>query len=161
MRGRDSILCSILLATVVSLAPGGYAIAGETKTLVVEEPHELGLFLGGAHRNGEDGFSIGLDYQYRISSLFGFGGLIEYTAGDIREGVLGFPFYFRVWRGLTLVGAPGIELSTTGSDEFLLRLGADYGFEIGRGFEVVPGLYVDLTSSETTLVYGVALAKSF
>jgi hypothetical protein len=127
----------------------------------VEERHELGLFLGGTHRNGEDGFSAGLDYEYRISPLFGYGGLIEFTGGDIRDGVLGFPFYFHVWRGLKLVGAPGIEFAKQGNDEFLLRLGGEYGFELGRGYALAPGLFVDVTESETALVYGVAIAKSF
>ena len=62
-------------------------------------------------------------------------------------------------RGLKLVGAPGIEFATSGSDDFLVRLGGEYGFEIGRGFELAPALYVDVTEEDTALVYGVSFAK--
>ena len=98
MRGHHSIPYAIFLVIMISLAPGECAMAEEAKSpgRSVEERHELGLFLGGTHRGSENGFAAGLDYEYRISPLFGFGGLIEFTGGDIRDGVLGFPFFFHV-----------------------------------------------------------------
>jgi hypothetical protein len=47
-----------------------------------QEQNEVGLFLGGSHHSHENGFSVGLDYEHRISDMFGVGGLVEYTTED-------------------------------------------------------------------------------
>ena len=44
--------------------------------------NRLELFLGNTHENGEDAFSSGLLYEYRLTKLFGIGGFWEYAAGD-------------------------------------------------------------------------------
>ncbi len=49
--------------------------------------HHIGLFLGNIHEEGEDIFSVGLDYEYRFSQYMGIGVLGEYTGKDYREGL--------------------------------------------------------------------------
>jgi len=158
------VFCYIILAMLTILAAGKCFAAEEGKPAdrTVEERNDLGLFLGGTHTSDEDGFSVGIDYERRLSHLFGIGGVIEYTAGDVREGVSVLPFVWHAWKELKLVGAPGTWFSSgSASDEIMLRLGGEYGFEIGRGYELAPGLFFDLTQEETAIVYGASFAKSF
>jgi hypothetical protein len=164
MRGYCSVFFSILLAMVTISASGERGAAEEAKPAdrSAEERNELGLFLGGTHTSDDDGFSVGIDYERRLGRWFGIGGLVEFTGGDFRDGVLAMPFYWHVWKELKLVGAPGVEFAAgDGSDDFLVRLGGEYGFDTGHGFELAPALYVDITDEETALVYGVSFAKSF
>jgi len=44
---------------------------------------------------------------------------------------------------------------------FLFRIGAEYGFAIGKGFEIAPALNFDFTDEETAVVYGLGFAKKF
>jgi hypothetical protein len=63
---------------------------------------------------------------------------------------------------LKILAAPGVEVEREdGSDGFLFRVGAEYGFGIGKGFEIAPALNFDFTSDETAIVWGLAFAKKF
>jgi hypothetical protein len=60
------------------------------------------------------------------------------------------------------VAAPGVEIGAEdGSEDFLVRVGAEYGFDVRRGFEIAPALYFDITSEDVAIVAGVAIARSF
>ncbi|MCK5405927.1 MAG: hypothetical protein KAJ37_00675 [Candidatus Krumholzibacteria bacterium] len=127
-----------------------------------EGRNELGLFLGAADSEGEWGASVGLDYEYRLSRLFGIGGLLEYTGADFRDGVAAVPFYLHPWKELKLVAAPGVNVKPAERiGRGLVRIGAEYGFDVRRGFEIAPAVYVDFTSEDVTIVFGAAIARSF
>jgi hypothetical protein len=75
--------------------------------------------------------------------------------------VIGVPFYWHVWGDLTIVAAPGVEfLPDDSSTSALFRVGGEYGFEMTKGWKVVPGLFVDF-GDETVVVYGLSFALSF
>ncbi len=103
--------------------------------------------------------TLGIGYERRISQIFSVGVLAEHTYGDLDFWVYAVPFAYRAGRWKVLV-APGVEDSDHGT-EFLFRAGAEYAFEIGDGWEVVPSLSIDFVDGEQLGVIGVALAKGF
>jgi hypothetical protein len=161
-----AIGCVVAVCTTLALAAQpvmAQETEGEDAVEWAEEGrHELGLFLGVTDKKGDTGFSVGLDYEYRLSEMFGIGGFLEYTGSDFRDGIVGVPFYVHPWKELKLVAAPGVEIEAEdGSESFLVRVGAEYGFGIGRGFEIAPALYLDFTSEDVAIVAGAAIARSF
>jgi hypothetical protein len=155
---------SVMLVALVVIALSGM---GAGTVLAEEEAGEegqnkLGLFLGGAHNSEKDGFSVGLDYEYRVNRRFGIGGMVEYSGGDFGEWIAGLPVCWHPWRELKLYVAPGVNYDPSHGDTyFLVRVGADYGFSLGRGFEIAPSLNFETTSEENAMIYGICLSKRF
>jgi hypothetical protein len=124
--------------------------------------NELAVFVGVTDADGDSGGSLGIDYEYRLGPLFGIGGTIEYTGADVREGVVAVSFDWHVWRELKVFVAPGAEIELEdGSDEFLVRVGIEYGFDIGKGWEAAPAVNFDVTSDEDAIVLGVSFGRKF
>ena len=46
--------------------------------------HHMGLLLGNTQEGHENGFTIGADYEYRLTELVGLGGVAEYIGGELR-----------------------------------------------------------------------------
>jgi len=163
-----SIAC---LLGIVLLMPAGAqsarAAEDELSSGGVEEWTEeglntLSLFVGAARWKGDHGFSLGLDYERRLSRRFGVGGLIEYTGQDFRAGIAVATCYWHAWRELKLMGSAGMEAEREdGSHAFLLRVGVEYGFSMGKGFEVAPAVFYDYTHDAEAVVYGLGFAKKF
>jgi hypothetical protein len=61
-----------LTIAAVLIAVSGTAFAGE---------HSLALFIGITDDRGDDAFSLGLDYEYKFSEVFGIGGLLDHAGG--------------------------------------------------------------------------------
>ena len=166
MRARTAsgivVIFSLLLLAPFALPAASYAASpGDTEDWARDGRNELGIFAGVTSGAGDVGPSLGLDYEYRLNRHFGIGGFIELTGADFRDGVIGVPFFWHVWGDLTLLAAPGVEIeSDSSSASALLRLGGEYGFEMGKGWEVVPGLYFDF-SDDTVVVYGLNFTMKF
>jgi len=124
--------------------------------------NEIAIYLGITDVAGDSGPSLGLDYEYRFSRLFGLGGTIEWTGADLRDGLVVVSFDWHVWKEMKVFIAPGVEIEgRDGSDLFAVRIGIEYGFDIGKGWEVAPGLSFDFTSEDTALVVGAAFGTKF
>ena len=61
--------------------------------------------LGVTDSDGDKGFSVGLDYERRLSRGFGIGGVIEYTGNDYRYGLVAASFKWHPWKELKLFAA--------------------------------------------------------
>ena len=72
--------------------------------------HRLELFLGNTHEDGEDAFTSGLFYEYRLSEVFGIGGFWEYAAGDFDKWSAGIPLYNPSLQGVPV--HPGTRFGT-------------------------------------------------
>jgi hypothetical protein len=78
--------------------------------------NHIALFTGATTENVEGGtsssFSLGLDYERRLSTLIGLGigGEVVFE-GDEREGLLGVLLNFHATRGLILGFGPGVEFA--------------------------------------------------
>lgn len=127
-------------------------------------PHEfhrnfLAGFIGVTHEDRRDnGLALGIEYERRLNKSFGIGLLAEYTIGDLDFWVYAVPFAYHTGRWKLYI-APGIE-DGEGGTESLVRLGAEYAFEVGE-WEISPQLDVDFVDGEEVLVLGVVIGKGF
>jgi hypothetical protein len=121
----------------------------------------IGVFTGMASASRRDkGFALGVEYARRISQSFGIGAVAEYTFGDADFWVFAIPFVYHkdAWKFYV---APGIEKSSDHGTEGLVRLGAEYTFDLGGGWEIAPQLNVDFVDGEEVWVLGAFFAKSY
>lgn len=121
--------------------------------------HDLALFVGVTEDRGEDEFTLGLEYEYRILSWFGAGGLVDFVFGEVRARLTCLAAYFRPTHRLKLSLAPGVEhFANTARDKgetaFALRVGAAYDFEITERFYLAPTLSLDFVDGETLWIGG-------
>jgi len=130
----------------VLIAVSGTAFAGE---------QSLALFVGITDDRGDNVFSLGLDYEYKFSEIFGLGGLLDHASGDVRSWVVGVPIFAHPVGGLVVLLAPGVEHQNDGDNEALVRLGAGWEFEIGERFVLAPMFNVDFVDGDKVYVYGI------
>jgi hypothetical protein len=91
--------------------------------------HHIGLFLGNTHEEGEDEFTVGLDYEYRFTQYFGIGVLLEYVGEDEREGIGLVPLFIHPYKGFRFMVGPGVKPKAE-ETKFVWRLGIGYRFPI-------------------------------
>lgn len=117
--------------------------------------HTLGVFIGDTTEDRREGGTLGLEYEYRLAQRYGVGLTVEHVFGDFDTNVFVIPvaWHQNAWK---LYAGPGLERSDEGS-ELLLRLGVEYGFEVGE-LEVSPQLDVDFVDGEQLFVFGVVFA---
>lgn len=108
--------------------------------------HNLNLLVRYTFERAGDGFTTGLEYEYRFLRWLGIGGMAEYVAGDIDVGVVGVMANFHPWADLVLVTGPGLEFNSV-EQELLLRVGALYEFKLGPVY-LGPAVMVDLIDGE-------------
>ena len=124
-----------------------------------ERKNEISLFLGATSSTDATAFTIGLDYQYRISRVFGVGAIFDHATGEINS-ILVAPALFLHVKRFSFIVAPGVEFSDENT-EFVSRVGVGYVIEISR-FSISPALFFDTERDENpSLVYGVSLGFEF
>jgi hypothetical protein len=148
-----------LISAPLAVAAAGDHDAGTTH----DESHQfhantIGLFIGVTDEGREEAAALGIEYERRINDSFGVGVLAEYASGDLDFWVFAVPFGYHngPWK---LYAAPGVEDGDAGS-EFLVRVGAEYAFEIGE-FEIAPQFNLDFVDGEEVWVAGLLIAKGF
>ena len=162
---RKGVLLCLLVAVFWVMIPvkiwAGEAERNHKKE-TPEHHHGVELFLGNTQDDGENAFSIGLTYEYRLSELFGIGGLIEYAGEDFREWILAVPFFLHPYKGWRFLVAPGIDIDDEdGDNNFLFRAGAAYEFEIAERWSITPEFNVDFVDGDEVLVYGLSFGYGF
>jgi len=136
IRPLATITCRILLVAALLHGPTGAAFAAEPdegNSEPLHHRHHVAVFLGGGVRDEdhtESGFVAGLDYEYRLTHLFGAGLLAEVATGDLRDVIVAFPFALYPWRGLRFVAAPGLEIPDHGDVESRCAWGPDTTFRL-------------------------------
>jgi len=151
-----------------------------------EPANDLGAFFGGTSESDDTHFTIGLEYERRLSERLALIVVAEHVNG-IDAWVFLAPLAFRPFRQLplTLYAGPGVETKvpepeaedtgstdeaheTSGEGEretlLVLRAGVGWPFELGR-LSVKPQLEVDFAREhdawQTALVFGVAVGFGF
>ncbi len=120
----------------------------------------IGVFAGvTSESRREEAFTLGIEYERRLSERFGVGGLVERAMGDLEFWVYAVTFAYHEgpWK---FYGGPGIEDSDAHGNEFLFRVGVEYAWEVGS-YEIAPQLDVDFVDGEHELVLGLVLARGF
>lgn len=175
MRKRKSIsrIYTILLTAwaLILISSYSYSQAHETE-MHQSHRHHVGLFLGGTSnfKNEETDFSLGLEYEYRLSKKTGgwsIGLIGELIFAHQTEYLLAMPIVLRVSDAFFFRAGPGIEWAQHGEEnghgretEFFVRFGIGYGFEVDK-FSITPTLDFDIFQGHTTLVWGIAIGKGF
>jgi hypothetical protein len=119
----------------------------------------MSFFAGVTHAGRrENGAALGVAYERIINESFGVGVFAEHTFGGGDFWVYAVPFSYRTGHWKMFV-APGIEDGAHGT-ESLVRLGAEYAFEVGS-WEISPEFAVDFVDGEEVLILGVVFGKGF
>lgn len=121
--------------------------------------HHVGLMLGNTHEEGEDEFTIGLDYEYRFSQYFGIGLIGEYVGEDAREGVGMGLLFIHPYKGFRFLAGAGVKPKAE-ETKFIWRLGIGYRFHMGN-WTIAPEFNLDFTEGRTVEVYGVSFGYGF
>jgi cytochrome c oxidase subunit 1 len=96
---KKGVLLCLLIAVFWVMMPDQVRAEEAERDRKKETPehrHGVELFLGNTHNDGENGFSIGLTYEYRLSELFGIGGLTGLFLGAAATDVHLHDTYFIV-----------------------------------------------------------------
>jgi hypothetical protein len=156
---------SVLLAVLLTAAIPAAAQESSTESGTPEESvrrNSIGLFMGATLEADEEGaFTIGLDYERRLGAVFGIGVLADKPFGGARSSLLLGGLFWHPVRQVRLDVAPGIEINQGESEEFVLRLGADYDFEIRERWSIAPNVNLDFVDGRTVWVIGAELGYSF
>jgi hypothetical protein len=132
-------------------------------------PHSnhLALFTGATTNFEHDStdFTIGVDYEYRVSDMFGIGLFGEIVYAGHRETIVGVPFFFHMDDApLKIVLAPGVIMAEDHHhhkyEKFLFRAGLGYDIHMGA-YSITPTLNADLVDGDVSLVYGLAFGIGF
>ena len=165
---KTSSVAPFLLILIATLAPGHVHAEEETHAGASHgaahpyHRHIVGLFVGGATEEfgrRENGFVLGLEYEYRFGPSFGIGAIAEHTYGDLDIWVYAVPFAYHngPWK---LYVAPGVE-EGEGGNERMLRIGVEYGLHAGK-WEISPQVDIDFVERESdVVVIGVVFARGF
>jgi hypothetical protein len=152
MKYKQTILVTALLLFV--FLPGN--IWGQEEKEEPEGKSDISLFLGGSSNFDETAFTIGVDYQYRISRVFGVGAILDHAAGDIKSTLVAPALFLHV-KKLSFTVAPGAEFSDDDT-AMVLRVGAQYHFELSR-FSIIPAIFYDTErNGDPTWVYGLGFS---
>ena len=147
-----------LPATMLLIAWGTFTPTTFAETESAEN-NMLSLFVGITDETRRDkGATLGLEYERRLDATLGVGLVAEYVFGDLNFSIFAVPLFFHTGRWKFQI-APGVEDSDLGT-EFLLRIGGDYGFEVGR-WEIAPGIDVDFVDGDVVPVVGVIIGRGF
>jgi len=110
----------------------------------------------------EEAFTLGIDYEYRATELWGFGGTAEWLGDDVVRNftVVGLVSLHPAG-GLRVFTGPGIEF-TDKKDKAMLRLGVGYEFHLNERWSLAPEFFGDfIENGERTYVGAIALGYSF
>jgi hypothetical protein len=136
--------------------------------------NHFGGFLGASTHSDTDetAFTLGLEYARQFTLRWAVVSYIELVSSDLeRDIILAVGAIFYPMRRLGLVVAPGVESASKDVEhhgkvekeneaEFLLRLGAAYGFPVGQA-SLGPAVFVDWAGNQWTLVYGIGMVTGF
>ena len=129
--------------------------------------HHMALFIGateGEEHHGEKtdpDFTLGFDYERRLSPLFGFGGMLDWVAEGNREVLIGPIGFLHPYKGSKLYAAPCYQrVREGGQDDFVFRVGAAWDFEIGKYSIGLHAIY-DFAEEQDFLIVGMGFGMGF
>ena len=128
--------------------------------------NHIALFVGSTQAELEHGerddpqFTLGFDYERRLTTVFGIGALLDFVVEGNREGIVGIPVFLHAGNLTFQVAVGGERIRDTGDWEAIGRLGALYEFVVGRK-TLSPGLFYDITAEGGTWVVGLNIGKGW
>lgn len=140
------------------------AEAHEKHGHAIESRHHVSMFLGGTtllvpDESDETAFTLGIDYEYRVSPLIGLGFVAERAFGDIEANTLIAAVDIHIYEGWVVQTGLGFERIDSETNR-LVRLGVLYEFEFGE-YTISPQVHYDATNREDSVVFGFAFGRNF
>ncbi|MGI9342954.1 MAG: hypothetical protein ACR2QV_08885 [Gammaproteobacteria bacterium] len=153
---RKKIAALLLSVLVLPLAAHAESEHGDHEY----HPNLFAVFAGVTSEDRrENGLTLGIEYERRLNKSFGIGALAERTFGDIDAWVFVVPFAYHRGPWKFMAGL-GLEDADGHSNEALVRIGIEYGFEVGK-WDIGPQLDVDFVDSEEVFIVGVTFGRGF
>ena len=159
---------ALVIAVYLSVVVPQLFAAEQTHTKHQDSDHYhlnmLEVFLGNTYEDSEheddNGFTVGLTYERRLSDLLGIGGFYEYAADDFDKWSIGAPLFIHPHKGWRFALAPGLE-HRHGDNEFLFRTGVAYEFKLSERWVMIPEFNVDFVDGEEAFVFGISFGFRF
>jgi hypothetical protein len=138
-------------------------------TLGVEHHHKnhIALFVGSTEAEVHEGdkedrdFTLGVDYERRLTKLIGMGGLYDWVAEGRREFLIGMPVFFHPFKASKFQIAPCVQRIREDKEiKYVTRIGFSWGFELSKT-TISPEIFYDITSGQDFIVFGVAFGWGF
>ncbi|BDX04730.1 hypothetical protein [Planctobacterium marinum] len=151
-------LAKLTAATMLTISAFGAYAAGDAK-------HYPGFFFGATHVDSETDATFGIEYEYKLSTEFGVGGVWERTKdahhGDGVNVWVGSFFYHpdEHWRLGIGFGEERVGGYKTKHHD-LMRLSAAYEYHL-ENIIVAPELAVDFIGDEEATLAGVSILYPF
>lgn len=151
-----------LAATGAVLAQENEPVHHEAKEL---KHHIAGIHGGFTHADDETEFTIGLEYEYRFTELFGVGAIAEYTpeshGGEGSAVYIGL-VHLHPWRELRLsVGFGQEDIFEAGAKSGdIWRFSVGYAFEVGD-VVIAPAIDLDRIDGHTVEAFGITIHREF
>ena len=147
-------------AQSVEHEPSGHDSAASQESSDPSHKNVVSFFAGITHADRrKNGAALGVAYERILNDSISIGIFAEHTFGDADFTVYAVPFAYRIDRWKFFV-APGIEDSAEHGTESLVRVAAEYAFEVGS-WEISPQLALDFVDSDEVLILGVVFGKGF
>jgi len=169
--GRGPLLTALVLA-VGMLSQNGLAEedhSGDAAEHGEEHLHKnhFAVFLGSTQSEEHHGdrddpqFTIGVDYERRLTKVLGVGLLADYVVEGNREFLLGIPFFVHAGKSAKFEVAPSWhKIREDGTDGGVLRLGFHWEFEMGRG-SISPAIFYDITEEDNLWILGLGFGRGW
>lgn len=124
-------------------------------------PHHLSVLLGTTYtQESRHAFTLGVDYEYRVSDFLGVGFVAEYAFEDLDAYTYLLVADLHITNHFIAQIGPGIEFHGSHKIE-VARLGLLYEFEVA-GLTLSPQLHYDYHSNnKDAVVAGLAIGMSF
>ena len=171
-KGLGVLVIALMLA--ISAAPGAALAATEADHSATGEHGEahyhknhVALFLGSTQSEEHHGerddpsFTIGADYERRLTRIFGVGALADVVVEGDRELLVGLPVFLHAGKGSKFLVAPCVH-KLRGADEYdyVLRVGLVWDFHVGPG-TLAPVVLYDFAEHHNLLVLGIGIGKGW
>lgn len=155
MRIHIAIGLITALAFIPTVAAKGNAHHWQTS------PHHLSALIGTTYTEEYgNAFTLGIDYEYRVSEFLGLGFVAEYAFEDVDAYTYLLVADLHITNHFIAQIGPGVEFHGSHKIE-VARLGFLYEFEMS-GITVSPQLHYDYhRNHESAVVAGLAIGMSF
>ena len=124
-------------------------------------PHHLSALVGTTYtKECGNAFTLGIDYEYRLSDFLGVGFVAEYAFEDLDAYTYLLVADLHITNNFIAQIGPGVEFHGSHKME-VARLGFLYEFEMS-GFTISPQLHYDYhRNHKSAVVAGLAIGMSF
>jgi hypothetical protein len=152
------------------------ATAGEEAGELEHRNEVAAIVAGTSEIDGDTFFTLGVEYERRLTQRVGIVGEVEYLF-DAERWIAVAPIVLHAGRGLKVFGGPGFEVADTeeieevqpeieeGETHFLLRVGAAYALEFAERYSVGPTVSFDFIREndewEHAVVFGISFGVGF